>query len=138
MSRGAPGLGCKFVVVATITAWFTISNHCALGALVARSIEPSAASMPCHKEAPVPSSPKDDDTAAPCCKVLKATLATQLQAQISQPDFVLKEYPACESIASIWQAHTHALELDTGPPQAVSFSESVLERSILTHAPPFL
>jgi hypothetical protein len=29
-------------------------------------------------------------------------------------------------------------ELDTGPPFAKTFAESILQRSILAHAPPFL
>ena len=36
------------------------------------------------------------------------------------------------------QVHCAPLELDTGPPFADSFAESVLQRSILAHAPPSL
>lgn len=35
------------------------------------------------------------------------------------------------------RAELHPLELDTGPPFAASFAESVLQRSILANAPPF-
>ena len=114
----------------TIAAWLSISNHCVLGALVAAQKAP----MHCHGDRPAPS--KDGGESTPCCKLLKAIAATKVNLDGAQYDFVLKKYPAGESIGEIWQAQTPTLELDTGPPPAITFSETVLQRSILVHAPP--
>lgn len=119
-------------------AWLSISNHCVLGSLMTVPAESPTAATHCHNDSPAPSSPESDDKSAPCCKVLKATVATKVQAQANLLDFVLAEYPNGELIASIWQAHTHTLGLDTGPPPAHGFAESVLQRSLLAHAPPSL
>ena len=134
MSHGTARLGRSLLVILTIAAWFSISNHCALGSLIAAQAGNSTAPMHCHKEGPAPS--KGGDEQAPCCKVLKAITVAQVNLGTDQLDFVPKEYPAGELIVGLWKAHTHTLELDTGPPRAISFSESVLQRSILAHAPP--
>jgi hypothetical protein len=134
--HGTPRLGRAFVVVLTMVAWLSISNHCVLGTLVSLSQVASVTPMHCHDEAPTPE--KSGDEVAPCCKILKAVVVAKINTSADQLDFVLKEYPTDGLIFAIWQAHTHTLELDTGPPEAVSFSESVLQRSILAHAPPSL
>lgn len=119
----------------TIGAWLSISNHCALGALIALEAKNSAAPMRCHENQPSPAKSGDEQT--PCCRVLKAITIAKVNLAADTNDFILAEPPAGDLAFSIWQAHTHTLELDTGPPKAVSFSESVLQRSILAHAPPF-
>jgi len=129
-----PRLGRSLLVMLTIGAWLSISNHCVLGGLIAVHAKSSAAPMHCHGDRPAPS--KNGDEQTPCCKVLKAIAVAKISVGASQLDFVLKEYPTGELIVGIWKAHTHTLGLDTGPPKAISFSESVLQRSLLAHAPP--
>jgi hypothetical protein len=68
---------------------------------------------------------------------LKVVTVAKVHLGSNQLDAALKEYPAGESVVEGWQAHIRTLGLDTGPPKAVSFSESVLQRSLLAHAPPF-
>ena len=127
------------IVLLTMVAWFSISIHCAFGAFLAAS--KSAGLMPghCHESHSTPAK-KGSDGEAPCCKVLRATVASQTkvphldtQFSISPPDWDLSEL--------VWD-YIHfdrpAFELDTGPPVALSFTESVLQRSILAHAPPHL
>jgi hypothetical protein len=53
-------------------------------------------------------------------------------------DFILKPYLLHEMLPEISQPARPLLALDTGPPEVLSFSESVLQRSILAHAPPVL
>lgn len=116
-------------------AWFSISNHCVLGGFIAAETHTGTkAPMHCHGDRPVPSKGGGEPT--PCCKVLKAIAVAKISVGASQLDFVLKEYPTGELAAGTWRAHIHTLELDTGPPRALSFTESVLQRSILAHAPP--
>ena len=45
-------------------------------------------------------------------------------------DFVLTAVPSAV-------APQTASELDTGPPRSISFAELILQRSLLSHAPPF-
>lgn len=123
--------------IVTIAAfgWLAISNHCLLG--MVESAKPVAAPPACHG---VPHAPgKSDSDQAPCCKVLRATI------ELSKPlvaydsiNFSLQPDLAALIILADRVAALRPLELDTGPPRYESFAESVLQRSILAHAPPFL
>lgn len=115
-------------------AWFTISNHCVLGTLLALEAKTSGAPMHCHGNSPAPAQGGDEQTT--CCKVLKAVAVAKVNIGANLLDFALTEYLTGKAAIEIWKAHIHTLGLDTGPPEAVSFSESVLQRSILAHAPP--
>lgn len=123
------------IVMIAAIAWLAISNHCVLGMVeIAKSVSPPSA---CHGVPHAPGKPDSDQ--APCCKVLRATL------EISKPlvgydfaKFLLhSEFVALFRLAE-QSASLYPLELDTGPPHFKSFAESVLQRSILAHAPPFL
>jgi hypothetical protein len=118
----------------TLAAWLSISNHCVLGSLIALEAKTSVVPMHCHGDRPAPAKSGDEQT--PCCKVLKAVTVAKGEIGTNPVDLALKEYSTGELAFEIWQEHTHTLGLDTGPPKALSFSESVLQRSILAHAPP--
>ena len=126
------------VVLTTIVAWFSISNHCAIGALVAAKTQPAMAQMHCHGSQP--SLPKkSDEEEMPCCKVLRATLAkdpTVIPGLIKFANPI--EYP--KTVEGVWSSSLpHAVignELDTGPPFVSSFAELILQRSLFAHAPP--
>jgi hypothetical protein len=123
----------------TIAAWFAISVHCAFGAFLAASKSAALMSARCHESHSTPAK-KGSEGEAPCCKVLRATVASPAKVpslptkfSIPLPDWSLPEL--------VWHhVHFHRpqMELDTGPPVALSFTESVLQRSILAHAPPCL
>lgn len=134
MISGIKQAGRFVFVLVTIVAWFAITNHCALGAVTA--LQSKTVSMHCHGSGPVPA--KDGKEQAPCCKVLKAVVLAKVAAAGNALDFIHKDYPAPQSFTGILHAEMHTLGLDTGPPEALSFSESVLQRSILAHAPPSL
>jgi hypothetical protein len=96
--------------------------------------------MHCHGSQPSPSK-KSSGEEMPCCKVLRATLAGQGKiVQVASKDFFpIQSWILAELIsATETQPHRISLELDTGPPFAKTFAESVLQRSILAHAPPSL
>jgi len=125
------------VVLTTMVAWFSISNHCAVGALIAKS-NSAVAPMHCHGNQPAPSK-KSSDEEMPCCKMLRATLAgeanvVKVASQIFLP---IQDWIVAELVSAV-KTQLPSLELDTGPPFAGSFAESVLQRSILAHAPPSL
>jgi len=122
------------LTILTMVAWFSISNHCVFGSLIVVEAGTSVAPMHCHggQQSPV----KSGGEQTPCCKVLKAVTIAKVNIGAHTVDFVLKEYPAAALAVVISQAQMQTVGLDTGPPGALSFSESVLQRSILAHAPP--
>ncbi len=94
--------------------------------------------MHCHGDQPSPQK-KGGEEEMPCCKVLRATVTDGAKlVQVTSKNLV--PIPGC-TVAEIIVAdeavsHLTSQELDTGPPFAASFAESVLQRSLLAHAPP--
>ena len=128
----------QFLVVATsIAAWFSISNHCVLANAIAATTHSQSAASHCHGKSPAPS--KKNEEAMPCCKVLNAVEAKAVTLNPKTLDFVSKDYVSGLVLPKISEPHKLLVACDSGPPEgAYSFSESVLQRSILAHAPPFL
>jgi len=127
------------IVVVTSLAWISISNHCALGALIANT-NSVVAPMRCHGNQPAPSK-KSGEEEMPCCKLLRATVTSDAKiVQVAGKNFLPAQITIIAEIIFANEAKLHRtpLELDTGPPFAESFAESVLQRSILAHAPPSL
>ncbi len=125
------------VVVFAALGWLAISNHCAIGAVegAAKMPTPSCHDSPAGNQAPNKSVP----CAVECCKTLRATLLTLSKSTVAldQAQFARQEYAAGVLPLPAQSLVRSPLELDTGPPFAPSFAESVLQRSILAHAPPF-
>jgi|SRR2546430_4813273 len=127
------------IVMVTSLAWISISNHCALGALIAKT-NSAVAPMHCHGNQPVPSK-KSSEEEMPCCKLLRATVTSDAKiVQVASKNFLPAQIAIIAEIIFANQARLHRtpLELDIGPPFVDSFAESVLQRSILVHAPPSL
>ena len=127
----------QLIVLFTIVAWFSISNHCALGALTAGTLHSAVAPMHCHGNQPTPSKKSNSEEEMPCCKMLRATIAGEAKiVELASKNFVpIQDWIVAELISAA-ETHLSPLELDTGPPFAGSFAESVLQRSVLAHAPP--
>jgi hypothetical protein len=129
-----PALRLLIVLIAAL-GWLAISNHCVLG--MVESAKSVAAPPACHS---VPHPPEKAPTGAdqaPCCKVLRATV--ELSKPVVAYDvsaFSLQMYLTGFVVFPDQLASLRPLELDTGPPFSGSFAESVLQRSILAHAPP--
>jgi hypothetical protein len=124
------------VTVLTLVAWLSISNHCALGALESARTATSHAS--CHGSASAPAKVPAKDQPAPCCKLLRATLVQSIQVEAQ--NYFIDSLQLWYEVAVVFPEQLHgpqSFELDTGPPFSTSFAESVLQRSILAHAPPF-
>ncbi|PYI89908.1 MAG: hypothetical protein DMF03_06380 [Verrucomicrobia bacterium] len=125
------------LVLIITAAWFGISNHCALGALQ----HVSGMQMPkCHATAPGNPTPvrQDQQGGVECCKVLRATLVMPSSGLAAADTFAFVSHIY---LVSFIPTADHSQpgrfsEWNTGPPGAVSFAESVLQRSILAHAPP--
>ena len=127
-----------FSVVA-LAAWLLASNHCAIGGLAPK---PASAADHSHcggsQEAPADQEKRSDCDGSKCCKSLSAptlgfakNLVTFDTALFATTDYLANALP------SLGATHDDVIcELDTGPPERPSFAESVLQRSILAHAPP--
>ena len=125
------------VVLTTMVAWFSISNHCALGGLIAKT-NSAVAPMHCHGNQPTPSK-KSSEEEMPCCKMLRATITSDAKVvEVASKTFLPNQDWVVAELISSTETQLSPLELDTGPPFAGSFAESVLQRSILAHAPPVL
>lgn len=124
------------VVLVTLFAWFAISNHCALGML--ESAKAAATHAACHENGRTPSKSPGQDEQSPCCKTLRATLVDLSKPLVSfdASAFALQPYLVGLIRFPEQRDLLRPLELDTGPPFSGSFAESVLQRSILAHAPP--
>jgi hypothetical protein len=130
--------GMRFVVVAiAICSWFAISNHCAFAA-VATKTDTASAECPFHSK---PAKKEQPTTGAQCCKILRAVASvatkswTRDDAKVSETDHYYDERAL---ITTYSQTTLAPLFLDTGPPDAHSFAELILQRSLLAHAPPSL
>jgi hypothetical protein len=130
------------VVLTTVVAWLSISNHCALGAVIDAQSQDQLAPTHCHGNQASPPKKSGDKEEMPCCKALRATLAGEGKiVKAPAKDFLaIHNWIVPEIIFANQAQLAHASqELDTGPPFAAgSFAESVLQRSILAHAPPSL
>jgi len=118
-------------------AWLFAANHCALVA-VQKSETPPAEHASCHSEqrnsAPI-------DHSNSCCEALAAPLPPLLAA----PAIHLKELKLAWFPAPRTEASPEAPILVVGyaaqtgpPPNSLSFALLVLNRSLLSHAPPRL
>jgi hypothetical protein len=122
------------VVVLSLTAWFLLSNHCALG-VIAASDEPVSGAGGC----PMHSAPekKNPVSKTPCCKDLRAVVA---KGVTTATPFQLRFAAPWEYATKIFQFPPRSVleigGLDTGPPGCFSFAELVLQESMRAHAPP--
>jgi hypothetical protein len=123
------------IVVLSLAAWFSLSNHCAIGRVASSTgsvAESESAGCPMHSDP----AKKKPATKTPCCKDLRAIVAKSLAAHpVALRVTGSREY-APEVFAPPLRAALEIDGVDTGPPDCFSFAESVLQESMLSHAPP--
>jgi hypothetical protein len=129
------------IALVTAAAWFLAANHCAVASLAAPLSESPTGHEHCGGSSEIPADqeqPSDCD-GLNCCKSLSApaSFAKKLVGY-DTTFFALQDYFISEIVFADEQHDTSILELDTGPPPAHGFAESVLQRSLLAHAPPSL
>jgi hypothetical protein len=113
-------------------SWLVVTNHCALAQLQGRNLRHAH----CH------ASKDDNGRQAPadgmreCCQAIKANLASKPEIEFQ---LTLLEVQSCILLQTfLTPTDNPAPEFlqDHGPPRVVSFAENVLQRSLLSHAPP--
>ncbi len=128
------------VALVTAAAWLLAANHCAVACLLPQSTAASSEHEHCTpSEAPADNGQPAGCDSLNCCKSLSApaTFAKKLVGY-DKAFYTLKDYVVSEFVFPSDQHDAPISELDTGPPPARCFAESVLQRSLLAHAPPLL
>ena len=134
---GASQLARGAIVLVMIAAWLVASDHCALAGVLMRSV--SKPSMNEHCAGHSQPGKKQSSNDSPCCKTLVATTATaKISAGYDLSVFAFQPYAEAELSGLVRRIEAPRLALDTGPPELRTFAESVLQRSLLAHAPPCL
>jgi hypothetical protein len=124
------------IVAITICSWFTISNHCAFAAMATKD-DSAQTACPFHSK---PEKQKEQSSQVQCCKILRAVVPTIAKSWARSDGDVSDIYfpfEDCRLLAHFRDALAPLL-VDTGPPDAHSFAELILQRSLFAHAPPFL
>ena len=123
----------------TLLAWFVISNHCMLDAATSAVPQVAAQNECCPMHATqtgAPAQPKEQNAPQLCCKNLPATALKPLPSLALFIAPLLGTFFEPDRVVAPGRDDQPLLCLDTGPPGAFSFSELVLQQSLLTHAPP--
>ncbi len=132
------------VTLAVIAAWLFATNHCALATMwtpvdvmhCAGEKTPAPEHQGCPEHGP------DHDKKAPlaCCQSLQVPAVQLAKSPLSTHTLTFAPVLYFVSTLLVPAAPQPAPvpELDTGPPGVLSFAESILQRSILAHAPPSL
>lgn len=123
----------SFIVVLSLTAWFALSNHCAFGlAAELAQTESEEGACPMHAKP----AKKKPAAKTPCCKEVRAVVAKCVTASPVEIRFLGSRDYASPVFAPPPALAHEVPGLDTGPPGCFSFAESVLQESMLSHAPP--
>lgn len=119
-----------------IVAWLLATNHCALG-LMKPAEQAQAAHAHCHRAQGDSGKDAPAGDVLECCKAIHAAPApAKVAVQFEATKFELQVF----ALIRIFSADDGAGEasgfFDHRPPRVISFAESVLQRSLLGHAPP--
>lgn len=119
-----------------LLAWLVMTNHCALASLRAH-LSPAEEAPCCQAKnvAPVKKAPCQEQLE--CCQAVKASLSGKAEAKYDVSKYQVQFYVLLRVLAAQIAPPAPVLVFDHGPPRAESFAESVLQRSLLSHAPPF-
>ena len=127
---------CASVAIA-ICSWIAISNHCAFAALATKTGSLQIG-CPFHSK---PAKQEKQSTQAQCCRILRA-VASVATKNWARDDAKFSDAYGYYHERVLITAYSYTmlapLFLDTGPPDAHSFAELILQQSLLAHAPPSL
>ena len=125
------------IIAITICSWIAISNHCAFAALATKT-DLVQIGCPFHSK---PAKQEKQSTQAQCCRILRA-VASVATKNWARDDAKFSDAYGYYHERVLITAYSYTmlapLFLDTGPPDAHSFAELILQQSLLAHAPPSL
>ena len=133
------GIGRCLIIAISICSWISISNHCALAVIPSRAAIVQSA-CPFHSHHASNRDGKKKTAAQPCCKILRATVAIPVKTPALAILHMSGVDPGFGELVIFTPAKVliRLDALDTGPPGAFSFAELILQRSLFSHAPPFV
>lgn len=132
-------VSCRFITLLLLAAWFVASNHCALGLMQGAMVQEHQTC--CSHQTQQPTTPAGQAPVKECCQALQGLLPATEKTVVVQPPLDLA--PVWLALDAGWlstplEKDEHS-GFETGPPGRVhSFAESVLQRSLRSHAPPVL
>ncbi len=91
----------------------------------------------CHKKGQASEKEVPCQEMAQCCQAVKASLSGKAEVKFDASNFQIQYFAILQVLAAQSARPAQELVFDHGPPRAVSFAESVLQRSLPSHAPPF-
>jgi hypothetical protein len=126
----------------TIASWLLATNHCAIARELMTSATNESVSLGhehCPRHGAKPDGKEDDPRQMACCWALKVSLNSEHTVVSYDGAFLILQWFLLELIKSNFGSEA-SLERhqDHGPPKAASFAEQVLQRCILSNAPPVL
>ena len=123
-------------VVLLMIAWLVATNHCALGLMgEAREGQPEHSHCCAGRATPTQDTPAEERRE--CCKTIHAaSVPDTVAAKFDATKVQLQQFVLVASTFEAAQRTLPGLASEHGPPIAVSFAESVLQRSLFAHAPP--
>jgi hypothetical protein len=126
-----------FTAVWLMVSWLVATNHCAFGLMKPTPVA-GAVHAQCHG-CPAPGKQAPADGTRECCRAIQgAPVPEKVGGKFESPQVALEwfAFPPVLSFSPVSQEGASLL-FEEGPPRAVSFAESVLQRSLLSHAPPY-
>jgi hypothetical protein len=123
------------VAAVMLFSWMVLTNHCALAAILTST---AAKPMHAHCHAAMHHGTKEPPGQGirECCQAVKVSLPSKMVLKLASTSFALRSYTILLVLASRPDEPGTELLQDHGPPPAASFAEIVLQRSLLSHAPP--
>ena len=130
------------VGVVTLLGWIALSNHCALAGMLGdmRKAAHAAGESPCcHKKVPVPGKEAPcQQMPQGCCKTLSVVTPDGAKLPDKAQADIVKAPLDFHSVVLILPPEKISAAPETSPPpDSPTFAELVLQRSLLSHAPPF-
>lgn len=122
-----------------LMAWFVVSNRCAL----AVALSPAGGAAELHKCCAVKSAGGEEQSpekrSGECCQALGLLPLETAAKLVKAPDTIpLFDLAWSYLVALVVDDGNEKIEQASGPPEARSFAEVVLQRSMRSHAPPFV
>ena len=121
-----------FVVAMMLFSWLVVTNHCALAQIQG----PNATHVHCHASKDEDGKKTPADGVRECCKSIKANLVDQPEMKFGIAPLEFPAFLFLQALLTPAAIAVPELLHDHGPPGVVSFAENVLQRSLLSHAPP--
>lgn len=124
------------LVALLMVSWIIFTNHCALGMMRPMAVVAKEAGACCGGKTDPRHGPPVN--LSDCCNIRAITAPAKTEVKLDVSEFKVQLFVLFPLLAAPrTEPRSAGLIFDHGPPQFLTFAESVLQRSLLSHAPPF-